>query len=176
MRTWKRNKQKQPRDNPITTILVVGMLLFSPERASFSDSRFPNLHSFSPEVQLSELPPEYVHFAFSQSFWQVDFGVGCVYAEFAGEAEYVEEGQVVAPSGHVLLPVILVSAYVLVQVAPCTCVCTVAVQPSGLVITVDVEPSPEVATPEEPTVAAEHVQPLTLPGVNVLVLPETEYM
>jgi hypothetical protein len=73
-------------------------------------------------------------------------------AEFAEEVEYVEEGQVVAPDGHVLLPVILVTAYVLVQVAPCTCVCTVATQP--LILVVDVEPSAAVATPEEPNVAA----------------------
>ena len=73
-------------------------------------------------------------------------------AEFAEELEYVEEGQVVAPDGHVLLPVILVTAYVLVQVAPCACVCTVATQP--LTVTVAAEPSPKVATPEEPNVAA----------------------
>jgi hypothetical protein len=72
-------------------------------------------------------------------------------AEFAEEVEYVEEGQVVSPDGHVPLPVILVTAYVLVQVTTCTCVCTVATQPLRLVV--DVEPSPPVATPEEPNVA-----------------------
>jgi hypothetical protein len=94
--------------------------------------------------------------------------------EFA-EEEYatVEEGQLAAPDGQVLVPVILVIAYVLVQVAPCTFVCTVKTQLlTPLTDTNAVEPSPKVATtllrpPEVTIVPEKHVQPLTLPGVEV---------
>ena len=54
-------------------------------------------------------------------------------------AEYVKEGQLAAPDGQSLVPMILVTAYVLVQVAPCICVCTVKTQP--LSVNDAVEPS-----------------------------------
>lgn len=82
--------------------------------------------------------------------------------EFAEEVEYatVEEGQLAAPDGQVLVPVILVIAYVLVQVAPCTFVCTVKTQLlTPLTDTKAVEPSPKVATtllrPPEATIVPE---------------------